>query len=61
MSAAQYLNLGFELADPSAWPHELFRFLRRHPGNLASVNAVLLDPVVEGGGRDVEIVGSLRD
>ena len=33
----------------------------RHTRNLAPIDAVLFDPVVDGGRSDVEVVGGLRD
>ena len=61
MGAPKDLHFGLEFANAPVRSHELLRLLGRHARDLASVDAVLFDPVVDGGGRDVEIVSGLGD
>ena len=48
MRAPKNLHFSLELANAPARPDELLRLHGRHTGNLTSVDAVLLDPVVDG-------------
>ena len=47
MSPSQYLHFIFKFANATAGSSEFLRLLRRHTGNLASVDAVMFEPVVD--------------
>jgi hypothetical protein len=61
VGALENLDFRFEFTDPSMRLAKLLRFLGRAPRNLSAVDAVLFDPGVDGGLRDVEINRRLGD
>ena len=56
---AQDRDLLLELPDPLASGLQLCVLRRRDPGPLATVDAVLTDPVVDTGGAQAEFVSDL--